>query len=804
MNGQSRLNALNSAGLAVVILFLSFQAHAAECFDRDTDDPKAGNATAVIGPAVGVERLQRDEVFRPDTGADMFTGDRVSTGDASHLQLKLCDWSTYTFSPNSESAISEFFDARGAGRRRVVNFLRGGFRFSSGRDTAPGSTEVVLQDTGVTMGVRGTNVVLAELDACVYAVLEGPVRDNTGLTRKGHVNFWFEQNREAIEASLKRPGYAVCVNESGVSEPFRADAALLRRIYQAFVPVAPEGEGAEFEYAGNALSDSGQGAQEGQSYKADTEKRVDDEDEQTEQKPEEPFDEEEDDQSPPPPPTIPVGDILPLDVLDDFAGTQATPVGNVFVLAPAQLTIDDGASVTQQDGVVIFQIDIDWQNRTVAPEAVASFVRFDFTVTDPTDLTQRNPLGITPPEDVLDAFYDAVLASFGVPFASGSGGFAEFSTPTFMLTIRQGPGDTVTADVSLDYTDTDGQGIVYTIASAANDVMLAAGEGDLAFFSNDVPLGGVFTPVELEGFASSGTSILTGSSDIVGSTLSAPTRLAGYSVAQLEVNFDDRTVGGGSSFIVISAGADPAIGGADTLHYVSLDQPAAFDSGLFGLAFYTLASLTSDLSVVKGQGLVGDDEGLVGNIAGIFQDGSGNHLYTEIDLFENFSQAQPLSTITGLEGLAATLGSGTFRFNGTAGGRGFSGFAELERADGAVFFGSAEASIDVNFANRMVGGGESFVAVNIDDPFTGFVFNLTSQLNAVSFDDAADGVGVFGFGAGDFAGTNIDNALFLIRDGSGGAGETADLYFNFNDGAGGLGIAEVEDMSRQAGATTLP
>ena len=196
------MKALKIAASVAALSFVPFAAQAAECFDRNTDDPKAGNATAVVGPAIDVERENRDGAFRPASGADMFTGDTVRTGDESHLQLKLCDWSTYTFSPNSESAINEFFDTQGAGRRRVVNFFRGGFRFSSGRDTEPGSTEVEIQESGVTMGVRGTNVILVELDGFVYALLEGPVRDNTGLTPKGLVQFWTDDNRDAIEATL--------------------------------------------------------------------------------------------------------------------------------------------------------------------------------------------------------------------------------------------------------------------------------------------------------------------------------------------------------------------------------------------------------------------------------------------------------------------------------------------------------------------------------------------------------------------------------------------------------------------------
>lgn len=798
MKRNVQMKALKVAAAATAMFLTPLAAHAAECFDRDTDDPKAGNATAVVGPSIDVERLNREAVFRPESGDDMFTGDTVRTGDASHMQLKLCDWSTYTFSPNSESAISEFFDARGAGRRRVVNFFRGGFRMSSGRDTEPDSTEVEIQETGVTMGVRGTNVILVELDGFVYALLEGPVRDNSGLTPKGRVDFWTDQNRDAIEATLKRPGFAVRISPDGtISEPFRADDDLLRRIYEAFVPVVPEDDGSTLEYAGNALNDSGQGAQEGNTEKADTENRNSEQDDQTEQKPQQPFEDEEN-QPGPMLPMVPVGDILPLEVLEDFAGRQATGSGNIFALAPAVMMIDDGATITEQDGVVIFQINIDWQNRTVAPEALASFVKFDFSVTDHTDLSQDAGAFTQPPGEFFNAYLQALGNSAGVAFADGSNGLAQYSTPTYMLTIRQGANDTVTADISLDYTDTDGQGIIYTVTSALDDLILTEGDGELAFFDQDAPLSKVYTTAELDGIATSGVSFMKGALPNVLSTLNSLTKLQGWSTAQLEINFNNRTVGGGTSFIAIAAAADPAIGGQNTAQFVSLDQAVSFDSGLFGLSFFTLSSLSSDPAVQNGQVLVGDFEGFSADVTAILDDGSGNHLYSELIILQDFN-GFAISTISELEGLASTLGSGTFHYDGTGGG-----FVQFERADNALFFGNMFASIDINFANRTVGGGNSFVTVDIDDTFAPFSLNFTEMLNTVSFDNAVRDMGVFGFGADDFSGNNIDNALFLIRNTGSGLGASSELYINFNDGAGGFGSGFIENMDRQTNPTPPP
>ncbi|PQA86849.1 FecR domain-containing protein [Hyphococcus luteus] len=795
---------LKAAASAAVLALAPFGAEAAECFDRDTNDPKAGNATAVVGPAVDVERLNRENAFRPSSGADMFTGDTVRTGDASHLQLKLCDWSTYTFSPNSESAINEFFDAQGAGRRRVINFFRGGFRFSSGRDTEPGSTEVEIQESGVTMGVRGTNVILVELDGYVYALLEGPVRDNSGLAPKGLVEFWTDGNREAIEAVLKRSGFAVRIGPDGVSEPFRADDELLRRIYEAFVPVIPESEGSAFDYAGDPLNNSGQGAQEGDDERRYAENKNEKNDEDTENKPEQPSVGDDDAPPPPPPPppppvTIPVGDILPLDVLDDFADAQTNnPDGVLFAVAPAQ--IDNGTSI--EDGVVIFQIHVDWASRTIAPEALASFARFDGTVTDPDDLTQRNFSGFTGGGAAFeDGYLNALFDSAGVPFSAGDNDLAVYMTPTYNLTIRQGENDTVTADVSIDYSDVDAQNNNIALTGGADDLMFTPGEGDLAYFTT--PLGFALSITELDGLSGAGTTLVTGFSTNVISTLGTPTPLTGVSYVQLEIDFDNRTVGGGSSFLAVSAAADAAIGGENTVQYVALDQAASFDSGLFGLAFHTLASISSDPNALKGQAIIGDGDGLEADIAAIVSDDAGNHLYTEVGAFQD-SGVPPLSTIAELEALAGSLGAGTYHFDGTAAGRGFAGYAAIERANGTFSSGDAEAEIDINFANRTVGGGESYVSVAIDDTFNNFNLDIFENLSAVSFDDAAGGQGVFGFGADDFSGTNIENALFLIRDGNGGAGENADIYFNFNDGAGGEGTGQIELMPRVPGATPPP
>lgn len=811
MKNRFSKTALKAATTAIGLSLFSLSAHAAECFDRDTNDPKAGNATAVIGPAVDVARQNVANMFRPDSGADMFTGDTVRTGDESHLQLKLCDWSTYTFSPNSESAINEFFNADGAGRRRVVNFFRGGFRLSSGRDAEPDSTDVEIQETGVTMGVRGTNVILVELDGFTYALLEGPILDNDGLARRGLVDFWKGGARDIVEARLKRPGYVVRISPDGtISDPFRADAELLRRIYDAFVPVFREEDASPLDYAGNPLDDSGQGSQEGKDGRDYAGYRDQRDDQNTENLPEQPSEEGEDrDPQTPGPVPVAVGDILPLPNLDDFAGMQVGPDGHVFAVAPAQLFTDSGGGpVLADDGIAIIQIAVDWASRTLAPEALASFVRFDFSVANPADLS-IDDLDATVPQQVEDAFVAALLGSANIPFDMGDAGLAVFPTQTFTFTVRQGPGDTATADVDVDFSAPDAQAVTYNLAVSAADLMFMPGAGDLVFF--DYPLSDVSTITELEGFATSGSVLLSGASQVLAATLGAPGFLTGVSYGQVLVDFDNQTLGGGDSFLAYTAAPDPAIGGARSTQYVALNQTAPFSSGLFGLSFYTVAGLSSDANLQQGQVFLRNNGELSGDVAAIVSDGSGNNIYTEIGIADISLNSSTLATIADLdaqtgviEGLFSQPAGGTLRYAGLI-NNGTSGFADLTTAGGLFLFGDLQASIDINFANRQIGGGNSSIRVDLFDGSTP-AFGFTHTLNAVSFDDAAAGVGVFGFDASDFSGSNIDSALFLIRnDPTGvGAGDSADLFVRINDGAGGEGAGEIRDMPLLGGATPAP
>lgn len=788
--------ALKLTTALVVVTAAPVTAYAAECFDRQLASPKAGNATAVIGPEVGRRAMQAVDFARPRAGEDIFTGDRVRTGSASHLQLKLCDWSTYSFPPESESRISEFYDPDGAMRRRLVNYVRGGFRLASGRNTQPGSTEVQIQESGVTMGVRGTNVILVELDGYVYALLEGPALDNTGYTPQGRVEFWTGENRNAIEARLIRPGWVVRIGPDGVSEPFRADSELLARIYEAFLPAVPDDIDDYVEYDGDPQRSSGQGDQEGSGGIDVAKNENEQEDETTENYPEQPSlagitPEDLFDRAFP----INVGDILPLDALESYAASQTDPSGHILALVSAQLFADDGSGATLVDeGVVLIQINFDIENRTIAPEALASFLKFDFSVADPNGLGADDQDFITGPF-LQAAYVQALLASANIAFASGLDGIAVFPTQAYTVTIRQGVGDTVTIDVGVDFTTPDPDYGSFTLITEALGLNLIPGNGPLAFFAFE--LADVYTINDLTNFSTSGTARIYGFTPHLIQTLGAPGAVSGLAYAQIEVNFNTQTIGGPGSFIVYTA----APGGQQANAYVPLNQPVPFNAGLFNMAFYPLGAQTNSGSAVAGQTLIAGtpDAQVIADIAAILRADTGAHLYSEVLAeIEFFGANFALTSIPELDALGALLGTGAFMFDGSLSNI---NWAQLENPVDGDFFGFMNGQIDISFGDRTIGGGESFVSVDVFNFLTSSSFQFVEFMNATSFDAALGGQGLFAFSGDDFSGNNIQSLIFMIRsDFLGNPAQTADMYVNFTDGNGNLGLGELKEMVFTPGA----
>lgn len=761
-------------------------AQAAECFDQQAGQDKAGETTAVIGPQVVVVRDGASDNPRPQTGADIWTGDLLRTGAESMLQLKMCDWSTYTLAPESESAVSEFYQADGATGRRVVNFLRGSLRFASGKNSAPDSTEIRIQDSGVTMGIRGTNVLVAEVDGVVYAVLEGPPRQTTALERQGAVDIYAEATRERRVASLRRPRFAVRIDAQGqVSEPFRVSADFLSEIYARFVPTTAMVQTTSAAEA-KPLADSGQSAQEGQPMQASTYAQTWSDNLVVERYPEQPFNQSDQPAS--------------RAALREFAARQDPPRQHLFAVLPAQFELNNPEQAQPQtiDGVALIQIEIDADRGLIAPDPLASFVRLATSVDNPDDLSQES-VDVTLPGDVAQAFYDLVLASQSISLDGDSGDVAIFESLLFRLSARPDAEDGLLFDVVIAGDALSDSGSSATVNGLGLNLLAQPGSGEFAFFTAN--LASILNLADLDDvLPQGGQTVLSGSTAQVLASFGRALPLRGVGYFQLEVDFAARELGGEQSFLALTAAADPLIGAEPATRLVELDQGVDLQAGRLNLALYALSDLSSDSGPLRGQVvLVDTGQGVQAQIAAIVDGAGPNNFYAEIEATEDsLLVASDLARIDELSAQAEVLGRGTFRYQSQPG----QGRIAYVTADGVPINGTAQASIDINFADRTLGGGSSAVSLQVADDCCGSLIDAREALRAVDFDEAIQGRGLFGLDSADFDGVNIQSLLLLLRnDPELGVGGRADALLQIQGAEGGRGLGQILQMPLEQGAS---
>jgi FecR protein len=90
------------------------------------------------------------------TGSDVYTNERIRTGEASTAQILLLDKTSLTMGPRAELTLDRFVynPSRGAGQV-VLNALQGAFRFVSGSQNP---RSYMIKTPVGTIGVRGTIV----------------------------------------------------------------------------------------------------------------------------------------------------------------------------------------------------------------------------------------------------------------------------------------------------------------------------------------------------------------------------------------------------------------------------------------------------------------------------------------------------------------------------------------------------------------------------------------------------------------------------------------------------------------------
>jgi hypothetical protein len=134
----------------------------------------AASGTALgVRPEASAETNGANRVLR--VGADIFIGDRVTTGGKGNVQIRFSDRTELVVGPNSTLVIEDYLlrDDGSAGKL-AINALAGTFRFVTGG--APKDKYLIRTPTG-TVGVRGTAFDLNVVeDHTSLLLIEGAVR----------------------------------------------------------------------------------------------------------------------------------------------------------------------------------------------------------------------------------------------------------------------------------------------------------------------------------------------------------------------------------------------------------------------------------------------------------------------------------------------------------------------------------------------------------------------------------------------------------------------------------------------------
>jgi hypothetical protein len=177
--------------------------------------PSHALAAAKIGVAAAVkndvQRVGSSGAQQLSVGSDLFTSERIRTGEASAAQILLIDKTTLTVGPRAELTLDRFVYEPSQSRGRVVlNAVKGAFRFITGSQTP--SSYTIKTPVG-SIGVRGTIVDLFVSDNRIVVVL---VEGSLTITVNG------------VTYTLDKPGTSYSFGKDGsVSGPTAYDGTIV-------------------------------------------------------------------------------------------------------------------------------------------------------------------------------------------------------------------------------------------------------------------------------------------------------------------------------------------------------------------------------------------------------------------------------------------------------------------------------------------------------------------------------------------------------------------------------------------------
>jgi hypothetical protein len=171
-------------------------------------------ATAQAATKVGVAAAVKNDVQRGGrplaTGADVFTNERIRTGEASIAQILLLDKTSLTVGPKSEITLDRFvYDPSKGQGQVVVNAVRGAMRFVTGSQEPKSYT---IRTPVGSLGVRGTIIDLVSVGDKWYVIL---VSGALSMIING------------ITYNLTQAGTALAISTAGVTGPVTWDGTIL-------------------------------------------------------------------------------------------------------------------------------------------------------------------------------------------------------------------------------------------------------------------------------------------------------------------------------------------------------------------------------------------------------------------------------------------------------------------------------------------------------------------------------------------------------------------------------------------------
>jgi hypothetical protein len=197
------MRAMNRFLVPALVCALAFPAGAAE---------RVGNVGAANSAAFGTPPSAGRHALAVGLGVER--GERIDTSQEGNAQIVFDDTSTMTVGHNSSVTIDDFTYG-GAGGSQGVRLAKGVLRFVGGGVSHQSGASVRTPTAAV--GVRGGSFLMRQGGECGTLVVH-----QVGIVRV--------DGAMGSSQILNRPGFGVCANESGVSEPFRVSGETIAAI----------------------------------------------------------------------------------------------------------------------------------------------------------------------------------------------------------------------------------------------------------------------------------------------------------------------------------------------------------------------------------------------------------------------------------------------------------------------------------------------------------------------------------------------------------------------------------------------